>query len=121
MITSFTKYKCSDGKIYDTLAEAQVHENMLSTVQVYKITYVQNDENKSGYVLVHCFTKHALFVEEWCYKTYGNRIKFKDNMYTNDKLIEVWTFTKSTKKVTDLTESDTVLAKIEEALISDVF
>lgn len=91
-------YKTIDGLVFEDRDKAEIHEKSLGNVKAFKI-YAFPDLNEGkysyqfqGYLLVNAEAHHNLFVEDWCYKNYKNRVDFVMGTYGSNAIIEKWNF-----------------------------
>lgn len=110
-------YRTLDGKIFEDKDKATIHEKSLGNVKAYKIyAYPDLTEGKhsyqfQGYLLVNAETHHDMFVEDWCYRNYKNRIDFIMGAYGSNAIMEKWNYLECQLNVV---KGDNVLDKLED-------
>lgn len=121
VITEIKTYKCSDGIIFNTEKEALDHEKKYDNVIVYEVTQTTIDQvTTRNVLLVHVIANPTIFVEEWCYRNFGNRYMFKTSIHTSSNLFAAWAYRLLDRKVKDLNENDIIIGRIEDDLIEKV-
>lgn len=118
-----TLYQTDDGKIFESKLEAETHEGKFKNVKAFKITY-NYDWNEgrgyhsNGYVLVHTKNHHKMFVEDWCFRKFGNRIGFVMGAYGSNAVAYKWLI--ESCELQDV-EEDKILAKLEEKFVDKIW
>lgn len=54
---------------------------------------------KSGYVEVNASRAHKMFVEDWCYKKFGNRVAFAMGAYTSSAIMDNWVVSRTSDQM----------------------
>lgn len=74
-------YTTNDGKTFLDEGEAKRHEERLNKTRAYLVRYApdlneKGNTTKEGYILCTANWSHELWVEDWLYKKFGNRVAF---------------------------------------------
>jgi hypothetical protein len=90
-----TVYITTDDKKFFTESEARRHEETIAKTKAYKVHYGPDLTEtgmrlKEGYIVVQADWSHELWVEDWLYKKFGNRIAFVQGVAPTEN----WTFHK---------------------------
>lgn len=105
-------YTTDDGKTFFDKKEAEQYENQLKNKKAYRVHY-QPDLNetgfrqKTGYIICYAQWGNELWVEDWLYKKFGNRIALVQGVSPTEN----WNFTKVDL---DKVEADKILATIHK-------
>ncbi len=119
-------YKTIDGKLFDVKEDAEKHEKTLTKVKAYKIyAYPDLTEGRhgakfQGYLLVHADNNQDLFVEDWCYRKYKNKIGFIMGAYGSNAIMETWLYHEVPLASVNLNENK-ILDKIEENFVNKIW
>lgn len=117
-------YETLDGKIFKNKEDAEKHEQKLKGIKAYKIyAYPDLTEGRhgyqfQGYLLVNARNSHSLFVENWCYSKYGNRVDFIMGGFNSNAIMEKWSFVGCDLYLVNEAE---ILDKIEEDLVDKIW
>ncbi|PLS19534.1 hypothetical protein CVD28_03710 [Bacillus sp. M6-12] len=105
-----TVFTTEDGKTFFDKQEAEKHEEQLKNQKAYRVRYCPDLNEtgmlqKTGYIICHARWGNELWVEDWLYKKFGNRIDFVQGVSPTEK----WRFEQIE---TDKVEADKILATL---------
>lgn len=116
-------YKTIDGKLFDNEEDALKHEKAYQNIKAFKIfaypdlTEGRNGPTFQGYLLVHAKSDHSLFVEDWCYRKYHNKVSFVMGAFSSAAIRENWYYLPCKLSEVD----DQIIEKIEEDFVTKIW
>lgn len=95
-------YKTDDGKTFLDEKEAKKHENRLKHTRAYHVRYApdlteKGNTTEDGYIVCTAKWSNELWVEDWLYQKFGNRVAFVQGVSPTIN----WSFTKVDIKEVD--------------------
>lgn len=107
-----TVYTTNDGRTFFEESEAKRHEERLNHTKAYLVRYAPDLNetgrlNEEGYIVCHARWSNELWVEDWLYRKFGNRVALVQGVSPTPN----WTFTKVDMENVD---NSKLLAKIEK-------
>jgi hypothetical protein len=100
-----TVYTTEDNKTFLIQAEAEAHELNIKNTRAYRISYAPDLNEtgrlqKTGCIVCQAQWSHELWVEDWLFQKFGNRIAFVQGVAPTEN----WTFRKIELKEVKPTE-----------------
>jgi len=98
MVKVITKevFQSRDGKMFNTKAEAQDHEESLDQVKYFVVHYSPDltegrvSSQASGIIGVNAAGSHNLFAEHACFALFGSRWAFVQGVFGDNAIIPNW-------------------------------
>lgn len=88
-------YTTNDGKTFFEESDAKRHEEQLNNTKAYLVRYApdlneKGCSTKEGYIICHANWSNELWVEDWLYQKFGNRVAFVQGVSPTSN----WSFSK---------------------------
>lgn len=99
-----TVYVALDGKEFTNKKDAESYEEYLKHIKYYEVyegadlTEGRNWYRNTLHITVTALNSHDLFLENYLYETYGNRIAFVQGFKGSNAIVENWLYTEITRE-----------------------
>lgn len=123
MIEEIKSYRTSDGEIFSDKHNAEMHEQNLQNIKVYRIDY-HPDLNEGysyydrGFVFIHANRYHEKFLKNWLYENLGNPISFIMGVFGSNAIMDSYIYYECNMSEVD---ENKILAKIEEKFVDKIW
>lgn len=112
------RYKCTDGTIFESKKEAEIHQRRIENIVYYRVNYSPDltegrGLQKSGIIALNVTGEHSRFVTYACEKVFGPEYAFVQGYFGINAMTKNW----STKRLDVGNEFDPseVIITVEEA------